>query len=139
MGGAAQPIRLIPYTIIPPQRTWERIEVRFIKMAAELLAKANTLTEPQQRRVAAILGALVADAAGTYIRLQLGKSPALKTNMVNSTGRIIGSLMRIYPRYARTHSCDQVPRAVRAPDFSTSRSAAELKSVMPCETNGVRS
>jgi len=38
-------------------------------MAAELLAKANTLSEPQQRRVAAILGALVADAAGTYIRL----------------------------------------------------------------------
>ena len=42
-------------------------EVRFvIKMAAELLAKANTLSEPQQRRVAAILGALVADAAGTF-------------------------------------------------------------------------
>jgi len=69
-------------------------------MAAEL-AKANTLSEPQQRRVAAILGALVADAAGTYIRLQIGKSPALKTNMVNSTGRIFDSLVRIYPRYAR--------------------------------------
>lgn len=67
---------------VPRQRTWERVEVRFIKMAAELLAKANTLSEPQQRRVAAILGALVADAAGTYNRLQIGKSPALKTNVV---------------------------------------------------------
>jgi len=67
-------------------------------MAAELLAKANTLSEPQQRRVAAILGALVADAAGTYIRLQIGKSPALKTNMVNSTvWAYFDSLMRIYP------------------------------------------
>ena len=52
---------------IPTAHAVPKNEVRFvIKMAAELLAKANTLSEPQQRRVAAILGALVADAAGTF-------------------------------------------------------------------------
>ena len=34
--------------------------------AMELLAEANKLPEPQQRKVAAVLGALVADAAGTH-------------------------------------------------------------------------
>lgn len=41
----------------------ERMEV------ADLLAKASSLSEAQQRKVAAILGSLVADAAG---RLAIG-------------------------------------------------------------------
>lgn len=32
----------------------------------ELLAEASKLPEPQQRKVAAVLGALVADAAGIH-------------------------------------------------------------------------
>ena len=51
----------------------------------ELLAEASKLPEPQQRKVAAVLGALVADAAGMHYSAcftRLPEYPACKTNQV---------------------------------------------------------
>jgi len=49
----------------------------------ELLAEASKLPEPQQQKVAAVLGALVADAAGMHYSAcftRLPEYPACKTN-----------------------------------------------------------
>ena len=64
---------------------YRKLEWQARATAMELLAEASKLPEPQQRKVAAVLGALVADAAGMHYSAcftRLPEYPACKTNQV---------------------------------------------------------